>query len=190
MKMKIWLGGKLTSLAAGLDSIIDWDDVGTVPLKLSAVSIADSFVRPRSRYGLYPEVDELFRQELSRIELERSSSTEWSHMFLHSKENLFLFYVLRKGFNFITLRHDHPEFLEEALLRNSTTLALAAVEWKAVVEDHFLSKGLSIPRCPLYVQIQEGLGLYGRWEWERKVRKIKRQAQKRLALFVDHLRRW
>jgi len=185
------LGTKLTCCSpANLNSIIDWDDVGAVPLKSSALSIADTFVKPRSRYGLYPEVEELFRQELSRIELERSSSTEFSSMFLHAKENLFLFYVLRRAFSFIALRHYHPEFLEEALVRNSATLALAAVEWKEFAQENFLSKGLPIPSCPLYVQIQEGLGLYGRWEWERKLRRIKRLAQKRLALFVDHLWRW
>lgn len=162
MKMKIWLARKIFSCSpADPNSIIDWDDVGTVPLKLSAISIAESFIKPRSRFGLYSDVEELFLQELRRIELERSSSTEWSQMFLHSKENIFLFHVLRKSFNSITLRHDYPAFLEEALPRNSTTLALAASEWKAFAEDNFLNKG-SIPRCPLYVEIQEGLGLYER----------------------------
>ena len=162
---------------------------GLCQLKLSAISIADSFIKPRSRFGLSSDVEGLFLQELRRIELERSSSTEWSQMFLHSKENVFLFYVLRRGLDFITLRQNHPTFFEEALLRNSTTLALAASEWNAFAEDNFLSKGLPIPRCPLYVEIQEGLGLYGRWEWERRLRRIKRLAQKRLAIFFDQLRR-
>jgi hypothetical protein len=56
-------------------SIIDWDDVGAVPLRLSAISIAQSFFPEESGIKLDGNLDEFFKQELSRIEQERSSST-------------------------------------------------------------------------------------------------------------------
>ena len=131
-------------------------------------------------------MDEIFQDELRRLELKTSSSTEWSEMFLHSKENKFLFDILRRGFGFKALRERHPDFLAEALLRTPDRISLAAAEWKSFAE----SKGLSVPDYPLFVEIQEALGLYGQTKWERKFRKMKRNAQKHVYVFFDWFKTW
>lgn len=104
-------------------------------------------------------MDEWFRSELSRLEQEKSSSTDWSQMFLRSRENAFLFDILRVGRDFIRLREKYPELLAEAVLRTPARLDLAAVEWKSFAEENYLNKGLPIPDYPRYIQIQEALGL-------------------------------
>lgn len=68
-----------------------------MPLKLSAISIAESLA-PEALYLKFDaEQDELFQQELRRLEQQNSGSTKWSQMFAYSKENQFLFDILRLG---------------------------------------------------------------------------------------------
>ena len=67
-----------------LIGVIDWDDVAAVPIKFSAISIAESFFPEGLELlgcKLDSNLDELFQQELRRIEQDESSSTEWSQMF-------------------------------------------------------------------------------------------------------------
>ena len=180
------LVGYIPPCYADFKSIIDWDDVGTVPLKLSAISIAESFAPRESRLQLDPETDDLFRKELCRLELENSSSTEWSQMFLHSRENSFLFDILRVGHNFIKLRENYPDLFEEALLRNPERLSQAATEWKEFVREKYLSKGLDTPNYPRFVQIQEELGLCG----QSKLGRIKKYVQKHWKVLVDKFNAW
>src|SRR5208282_641383 len=59
-----------------LISVIDWDDVGAVPLKFSAISIAESFFPEGLGCKLDSNLDKLFQQELRRIEKDKSSSIE------------------------------------------------------------------------------------------------------------------
>ena len=51
----------------------------------------------------------------------------------------------------------------------------------------YVSQGRAVPGLPLDVEIQEGLGIYGRGLIERFVRKLKRRLAKRLNLFLDKL---
>ena len=111
-------------------------------------------------------------------------------MFLHSKENAFLFDILRVGYDFIKLRENHPNLLAEALLRNPDRLAQAAAEWKAFTQENYLNKGLSVPNDSQFVEIQEALGLYGRFKSERVLRRIKRNTQKRWAVLIDKYKTW
>ena len=166
-------------------SIIDWDDVGAVPLRLSAISIAQSFFPEESAIKLDGNLDEFFKQELSRIEQERSSSTEWSQMFVHSKENLLLFDILRLGKGFRGLQKDHGDLLVEILHRSTQKLALAATEWKAFAHEFYIDQGLSVPDYPQFVEIQEALGLYGQSRLERTFRRLKRTLLKRWNVFFD-----
>ena len=129
---------------------------------------------------------QLFQDELTRIEQEKSSSSEWSQMFLHSRENMFLHDIL-KGEGFPVFQQKYPELLMEALHRSAETLTLAASEWKAFVEDFFRDKGRAVPDSPLYVEIQEGIGIYGGSSFERFVRRLKGTAQKRGNVFLDKL---
>jgi hypothetical protein len=171
-----------------LIGIIDWDDVTAIPLKLSAISIAESFFPQGPEvlgYKLDSKLDELFQQELRRIEWEKSSSTEWSQMFLHSRENRFLLDILRMGRNFLELKETYPDLLAKALHRSSANLALATSEWRAFTTEYYLDKNLTIPDYPDYVEIQEALGIYGRSKLTRWLHKLKRNALKRWNVFID-----
>ena len=106
-------------------------------------------------------------------------------MFLHSRENRFLFDILRMGRNFLELREIYPDLLAEALHRFSENLTLTASEWRAFTADFYLDKNLTIPDYPEYVEIQEALGICGRFKLERWFRKLKRNALKRWNVFID-----
>ena len=127
---------------------------------------------------------QFFQSELSRLEQESFSSTEWSQMFLHSKENQFLFFILRprKGMTFAYLRQEYPEILSEALHRSPETLGLAASEWKAFTNNYFVSRGRPVPDWPQYVEIEEALALHELSLFETVLRRFKRTAQKWLKI--------
>ena len=101
----------------------------------------------------------LFQKELTCIEQEKSS-TEWSRMFLHSRENKFLYDTLMGG-NFTDIQWKYPEPLAEAFHRSPQTLTLAASQWKEFTNEYFGGKDGSVPGLPLYVEIQECLGING-----------------------------
>ena len=108
-------------------------------------------------------------------------------MFLHSKENRFLFDILRLGHGFPRLRKDYPELLAEILYRSSETLPLAESEWTTFADEFYITLGLEVPEYPQYLEIQEALGLYGRSQFERILRRLKRNGLKRWNVFVDKI---
>lgn len=168
-----------------LVGIIDWDHVAAVPAQLTAVSIAESFFPGALSLKLDNNLNELFLEELRRLEWENSSSTEWSQMFLRSRENRFLFLIFRQGVNFLELQQYNPDLVAEALHRSSENLALAAVESGTFSAEFYLKRNRTIPDYPEYVEIQEALGIYGRSRLERWFRKVKRFAIKRWDVFID-----
>jgi hypothetical protein len=157
---------------------------------LSAISIAESLDIRKSGLELDLEVDDLFKQELHRLELQNSSSATWSQMFTHSRKNLFVFDVVRIGCNFAKLKEVHPDLFSEALARNSMRIDQAATEWKSFIEGKYSSKGLVIPDYPQFIQIQEALGLYGQSKLERTLRRIKSRIRKCWYVIVDHFKKW
>jgi len=158
--------------------IIDWDSVAAEPLRLSALSIGDILFR----WALVPAFladsqEQRFREEITRLEKERLQRAPWlSHHFWNSRENLFLFDVLRPriGSTFADLEIKYPDLLPLALKRSPGTWKAAAAEWEYFV-NLIGEAGASYLRAPFYVEIQEGLGLYGKNALERFVRMIKRR---------------
>jgi hypothetical protein len=165
--------------------IIDWDLVWAIPLKLSAISIEEFWDSPEAR--LDNNQVQLFRDELCRIEREKSGSMEWSQMFLQSRENTFLNDILNWGDSLPDLQRKYPELLAEALHRTSGTLALAASEWKSFTDEYFIDRNHTVPNWPRYVEIQEALGIYGPSQFDCAFRRIKRSTQKHLNMFFDGL---
>jgi hypothetical protein len=162
--------------------IIDWDNVFPAPLKLSAISLEHKFFHGQeiSRYKpfLNPKQSKIFREELHHIELNHSSTTKLSQLLLYSEENRFLDRILlRKSNNLPRLQTYYPELLSEALDHSPKALARARVEWEAFTHRFFTNRARPIPDWPLYVQIQEGLGIYGTTSIHRLVRGIKRNAR-------------
>jgi hypothetical protein len=167
--------------------IIDWDDVSGVPINLSAVSLAESFWRSDSRFSLNKENFEFFQTELNRIEQQTSSSSNFSGMLLHSREHMFLQEILvhHQGISFLKSRY--PDILSEALERSPKNMAIAASLWAEYSNTFYISRGRPVPDIPLYVEIQEGLGIYGRRAIQRFLRRIKGKLSKSLSVFLDKL---
>ena len=110
-------------------SIVDWDMVVPVPLKLAARSIEETLFQWSENWvKLSSEQAQLFQSELIRIETKRSSSDQISQLFLHSEENCFLFDVLSLDLGFDHLAQRHPRILKEALHRSTETLPMATAE--------------------------------------------------------------
>jgi hypothetical protein len=167
--------------------IIDWDNVSGVPINLSAVSLAESFWRSDPRYSLNKENFEFFQTELSRIEQKTSSASNFSDMLLHSREHMFLREILvhYQGISFLKQRY--PEIVSEALERSPKNIAIAASLWAEFSNTFYISRGRPIPDIPLYVEIQEGLGMYERGSIQRFVRRIKEKLTKSLSVLLDKL---
>jgi hypothetical protein len=66
-------------------------------------------------------------------------------------------------------------------------MAIAASLWAEFSNMFYISRGLPVPDSPLYVEIQEGLGIYGHNITGRFLRKIKRKVIKTLNVFLDKL---
>lgn len=159
------------------------------PLKLSAISINDlMWVNENSDIVSESKLDnkqvQFFQSELTRLEREYFSSTEWSQMFLYSRENQFLFFLLRprKGMTFAYLKQEYPEIVSEALHRSPETLGLAFSEWKAFKNSCFISRGRPVPDWPQYMEIEEAFALHELSSFEIILRRFKRTAQKWLKI--------
>jgi hypothetical protein len=159
-----WLGTPSPALKLKIAiSIVDWDMVVPVPLKLAARSIEETMFQWSENWvKLSSEQAQLFQTELTRIEKTRSSSDQISQLFLDSEENCFLFDVLSLYMGIEHLERRHPRILKEALHRSTETLAMATAEWKTFSDEVYGNRGLAVPDLPEYVEIQETLGLYGR----------------------------
>jgi hypothetical protein len=148
---------------------------------LAAVSIAQSF-----QLKLDSDLDDLFQQELRRMEQEKSSSTEWSQMFRHSEENLFMAAILRWGYKLPRLQQLYPYLLAKALERSPERVARAVSEWKAFVDECYLSKDRAVPDYPEFIEIQEAIRKYGRSKFVGMLH----AAQKDVKVFLKRVSSW
>ena len=136
------------------------------------------------------DLEKFFYYTLQRIEREKASSSMISDTYKFSQENRFLWLIVGHfAMNLKHLHREYPELVDEALERSPENLASAAREWKSFAY-HWNNRGDPIPDHPSFVEIQEGLGLYGRTRLERSLRRIKRTAQKRLNVFIWRLYEW
>jgi hypothetical protein len=118
--------------------------------------------------------------ELRRIEAERLSSNYFSSLCEDSKRNFFLHNLLPRLNDLEVLRGSFSEYIEDLLDRSPERLAYAASKWKSLSQKFFLDKGRPVPDWPMYVEIQEELGIYGRSRLHRLQRVLKRKVQQRL----------
>jgi len=64
---------------------------------------------------------------------------------------------------------------------------MAGSLWAEFSNLFYASRGRQVPVLPLFVEIQVGLGVYGRGPIEKCLRKFKRRLAKRLNVFLDKL---
>jgi hypothetical protein len=161
--------------------------VRAVPFKLSAWLRTEAFY---SNSEMSSDLEKFFYYTIQGIELEKTSSTTISDMYKFSQENRFLWLIVGPVvMDLRRLHREYPELVDEALERSPENLASAAREWKSFA-SHWNNPGDPIPDHPSFVEIQEGLGLYGRTPLERSLRRIKRTAQKRLNVLIWRLYEW
>ena len=159
--------------------------MSAIPLKLSAVSIGDRQFVTLTNKKIRLTQSEFFKEELQRIEWERSESTELSQLYLNSIENSFLHHILRNGADLPELQLHYPSLVKDALQRSPDTLIYIRSEWNDFSEKFFNSRGRPVPDWPLYVEIQEGLRLYGRTPYHRFGRILKKEALLKLKTLMN-----
>lgn len=131
--------------------------------------------------------DGLFRSKLAQIEQERSLNN-LSLLYLDSQENLFISHVLLfKGRTLPLLQKYHAAFIKGALTRTSHTLAHAASHWDELTNNFYRKQGRPVPDWPLYVEVQEELGRYGRTQYHRYGRMIKKRVQEELKMIFENI---
>lgn len=160
-----------------------------VPLKLSAISIEETITCEPQTAKLNEMQIQMFLDELTRIEQNNRGTNELAQLFRQSTENKFLFDILRPRpeFTFQKLRRQYPRLMADALRRSKQSIDLAASQWNIFTTEMYTDRGQPIPDWPQYIEIQEGLGLYGRSRLERVGRKLKRRAQKWLDILWDKI---
>lgn len=172
------------------DRIIDWDSTWATPLLGTIQSLNQNLFEcniypepERHRNILDEQQDTLFLKELYRICKERSSSDRIAKLYRDSERNLFLFIA-----NFLSneklaqniIDHRLRNLLKEALKRSPTRLARAAEEWEKFTDGFFKKRGRPVPDWPIYVEIQEDLGLYRNGRVARLERLLKRAVHEQL----------
>jgi hypothetical protein len=66
-------------------------------------------------------------------------------------------------------------------------MEIAASLWAEFSNLFYTSRGRQVPELPLFVEIQDGLGVYGRGPIEKCLRKFKRRFAKGLNVLLDKL---
>jgi hypothetical protein len=174
------------------NSVLDWDGAVPLPLPMTTYSLNEKMFPKypgRQNWSLNETQDELFRTELLRIEQNRSSSDQFSILHQESKRHLFLddlHYIHNWTPEAI---NDHlllfPDLVKEALNRSPVRLARAAVEWNSFANQFYTMRGRPVPDWPMYVQIQEDFGIYGKTRLHRLGRLLKRRLQERLSPVLE-----
>jgi hypothetical protein len=166
-------------------SIIDWDGVHPLPLTLSAMSLPTRmFANVRFPFDVNFDHADFFTEEFARLERERSSSDVLSKLHLNSDENIFLTHLIQKEV-FSVIREKHGSAVVEALKQSPDTLAGAAAAWTSFGDTFFRNRGRPIPDWPIYVEIQEALGIYGKFGQYRRM--VKKNIQEHLKVVFDKL---
>lgn len=138
---------------------------------------------------LTPSLATFFRQELSRIEQERSSSQSLSQLYLHSKENQLLGMAALTFSDFKKVKSHHRRTLAKALNRSQEAMDGARSEWEKFTRAFFKNQGRPVPDWPLYVGVQEALGIYGTTERHVMWRNLKRRLQDKFQTIFSQLSR-
>jgi hypothetical protein len=138
-------------------------------------------------WSLNETQDELFRTELLRIEQNRSSSAQFSILYQQSERHLDELHCIRNWTR--EAINDHlllfPDLAKEALYRSPARLARAAAEWNSFANEFYTMRGRPVPDWPMYVQIQEAFGIYGKTRLHRLGRLLKRRLQERLKRVLE-----
>jgi hypothetical protein len=157
---------------------------------MSALTLQDWLFDPNffhcNIYKLTVPQSQQFDDEFRRLEWERSSSDRLLQLYLNeSKVSLFLDRILlRPDYDLPQLALSFPELLREALTKNPQIMPHIAWEWQAFTEEFFLSRGRPVPDWSQYVEVQQGLGLYGQTKYHRIARETKRKVQMALELVL------
>lgn len=164
-------------------------------MRLSAIALDDMLLTEKMSYDesgfelhLNPNTSNGFLEALQCVEQNRSPSETLSSLYLSSRENKFLrILLIVKDLDLLLLRNFYGDLLAQALERTPVTLTNAALAWKEFEFTWFGRHNRPVPDWPIYVEIREGLGIYGRSAFSRTGRRLKRIGNKGLLRFFDKI---
>ena len=165
------------------------------PLKLTTISLedrlnteSDTFDTDGLDLRIDPKQSVFFHQELTRIEKERTWIYSLSELYLESRKSRFLERLLTKRhWDFPLLQQHYDDLLASALEPSPEALSAAADAWEWFKYSYFGKYRLPVPDWPVYVEIQEGLGIYGRTWAHRYGRRVKRVAQRHMLRIFQYV---
>jgi hypothetical protein len=132
---------------------------------------------------LGPHQDELYLQTILRIEENRTSSDDLYQLYRKSRENLVLSRILRAHMGLPSLMKYYGDIVAEPLMKTQNNLDAARIEWDKLVNESFHQRGRGVPDWPIFIEIQEGLGIYG----SRLKRRLMKLWQKQVFRTVNVL---
>jgi hypothetical protein len=159
---------------------------------MSTMTLKDRFFDPNFIHLNIHKVtvshSQSFAAEFERMERQRPSSNNLSQLYDHnSRLSLFLDRILVRGHTLPQLELAFPELLRDGLQSSPDVLSHVSSEWQSFAEEFFISRGRPVPDWPQYVEIKEGLGIYGRTKYHRQGRKLKQAVQRRLKSVFHRL---
>jgi hypothetical protein len=171
--------------------VIDWDCVMAVPLKLSAVSLEHMFIPETngelgSDLVLNPTQSADFLTHLLLIQPPAPFSFNLSKLYLHSQENKFIQRIVL-GMDLAILQKNYGKFFADAVERTPKALSDAASAWQWFESAWFGQFNRPVPDWPIYVEIREGLGIYGNTRFHRIGRKLKMIGQRQMLILLNQV---
>ena len=168
--------------------IIDWDDVYPVPLSLTHLTLGERIILPGEPYFVNPELEDLYLQTLERLQVEKGISIQYQN----SAQMRFLDFLLRSediiGISgLMRLGGRFNSTLNEILNPSPEALQHASDEWNEFTNTFFKNHNRPVPEWPVYIQIQEELGIYKNSTVDRARRALRKKALTGLSFVLGRL---
>lgn len=130
---------------------------------------------------------ELFQDEFELIEYQQSSSNQLSQLYHQSELSLFLIRISIWGWRLPALQLYFPKLLVKAPDKSPATLSGIASEYESLAIEFFHKSRPPVADWPQFVEIQQGLEIYGKTGYHRLCRKVKMNAQRQLKYIFDQI---
>lgn len=172
--------------------IVDWEHVGLIPLRLSALMFQERLYQPFylwyniSISDFHVSNAEKFEDEIRRLAVWNNNTQPLTELQYPDYENLFLSF-LYQGLSLSDLNLSFPRLVEEVLLPSAEQRADFVLEWNNFASEFYINLGRPVPERPAYIYIQESLGIVGRGKYYELYRKFRRAAQEKLKVLFDRL---
>jgi hypothetical protein len=145
---------------------------------------------PTKSYFIKSELEDLYIETLERLQVEKGTSIQYRN----SAQMRILDLVLRSediiGISRLISESDSDQFnrtLDEILEPSPEKLQNASDEWTEFTNTFFKEHTRPVPEWPVYIQIQEELGIYKNTTSDRARRAMRKKALTRLSFVFARL---